>query len=213
MSKDLGYYVKLDYPVTLKRCQENGEVYFLAEISILPGCMSHGKTPNEAMEMIEEAKETWIRSCLEDGYEVPEPRDEEEYSGRFVVRIPKSLHKNLAEMARRENVSLNQLVVSLLSANATREAFNFQEAAGRDRWVRELVKNWLPSYCVVSQGPGGNVVVSFDPAFHQEEVQIWDVDEAKSIPKLENPFFARQKIQIEHSATEQSGETKQPELV
>ncbi|MBI3014630.1 MAG: toxin-antitoxin system HicB family antitoxin [Candidatus Tectomicrobia bacterium] len=213
MSKDLGYYMKLDYPVTLKRCQEDGEVYFLAEISILPGCMSHGKTPNEAMEMIEGAKETWIRSFLEDGYEVPEPRDEEEYSGRFVVRIPKSLHKNLAEMARRENVSLNQLVVSLLSANATREAFNFQEAAGRDRWVRELVKNWLPSSCVVSQDPSGHFLLSIDPTSHSGGVETWDAQLTKPIPKLENPFFALQKIQAPYSTTEQFGETKHPEQV
>jgi hypothetical protein len=37
------------------------------------------------------------------------------YSGRFVVRIPKSLHRQLAETAASESVSLNQLVLTLLA--------------------------------------------------------------------------------------------------
>jgi len=52
----------------------------------------------------------WIEVALEEGIPVPEPRREEEYSGKFVVRLPKSLHHKLAQIAEREGVSLNSLV-------------------------------------------------------------------------------------------------------
>ena len=49
---------------------------------------------------------------------LPEPdvrSSREEYSGKFVVRIPKSLHAALAAEAEVEGVSLNQLVVAKLA--------------------------------------------------------------------------------------------------
>ena len=44
------------------------------------------------------------------GQAIPEPAPKEEYSGKFVVRLPRSLHRQLVESAEREGVSLNQLV-------------------------------------------------------------------------------------------------------
>ena len=59
---------------------------------------------------------SWISVALEDGREIPEPRDIDSYSGRFLVRIPRSLHADLARTAEQEGVSLNQLVAAALSA-------------------------------------------------------------------------------------------------
>ncbi|HXT04816.1 MAG TPA: toxin-antitoxin system HicB family antitoxin, partial [Casimicrobiaceae bacterium] len=44
---------------------------------------------------------------------VTEPLDR--YSGKFVVRVPRSVHARLARKAKQEGVSLNQLVSSVLS--------------------------------------------------------------------------------------------------
>ena len=115
---DIQYYKSLHYPAQLTRHVDNGEEYWLAEILDLPGCMADGATPNEAMESVEEAKELWISAHLEDGYEVPEPSDAREFSGRFVLRIPKSLHRSLALEAKREGVSLNQNIMTRLAATA-----------------------------------------------------------------------------------------------
>jgi antitoxin HicB len=65
--------------------------------------------------MIREAMEAWISSALEDGDPVPEPRPTEDYSGRFLVRLPSSLHSMLDKGARREGVSMNQYVTALLA--------------------------------------------------------------------------------------------------
>lgn len=52
-------------------------------------------------------------------YRIPEPDDLEKYSGQFKLRLPKSLHRQLAEHSRREGVSMNQYCVYLLTKNDT----------------------------------------------------------------------------------------------
>ena len=58
-----------------------------------------------------------LQAALEDGLPVREPDDLENYSGQFKLRIPKSLHRSLAEHARQEGISMNQYCVYLLSRN------------------------------------------------------------------------------------------------
>ena len=113
--KNLEYYLKLPYPVQLTHQREDADEYWLAQILDLPGCMSDGVTPDEAMENLEEAKQLWIETQLEDGFEVPEPTGPDDYSGKFLVRMPKTLHGRLAAQAKREGISLNQHVIVLLS--------------------------------------------------------------------------------------------------
>ncbi|WP_246105352.1 toxin-antitoxin system HicB family antitoxin [Sporomusa termitida] len=48
------------------------------------------------------------------GSDIPEP-EVEEYSGKFNLRIPKSLHKDLVIKAKAENISLNQMATYLLA--------------------------------------------------------------------------------------------------
>jgi len=62
----------------------------------------------------------WLQVSLEDGDPIPEPRPEEEYSGKFVVRVPRSLHRQLVEEAERDGVSLNQYVNVALASAVTR---------------------------------------------------------------------------------------------
>lgn len=69
---------------------------------------------NNIGEMIEEAMLLWIETELEDGALIPEPRPLHDYSGRFVVRMPRSIHRDLVSAAKREGVSLNAFVNSIL---------------------------------------------------------------------------------------------------
>ena len=110
--KPLEHYLNLKYPVTFEAAPEGG--YFV-QIKDLPGCYSQGETLQEAMEMIEEARQLWLESAYENGLDIPLPREDREYSGKFNVRFPKSLHRRLEQMADREGVSLNQFLVSTLS--------------------------------------------------------------------------------------------------
>lgn len=110
--KDLSYYMNLKYDYALHFDQDD-QIYVI-KIPELKGCMSHGETPKEAIEMIEEARELWLEAAMESGVEIPEPNDKD-YSGKFVVRVPKSVHRTIAETAKEEGVSLNQYVLSKLS--------------------------------------------------------------------------------------------------
>ena len=67
--------------------------------------------------MVKNAKRTWIKAAIEEGIEINEPDSLEDYSGQFKLRIPRSLHKSLAEHSRKEGISMNQYCVYLLSKN------------------------------------------------------------------------------------------------
>lgn len=62
-------------------------------------------------------KKAWLEAALEEGVEIHEPDSLEDYSGQFKLRIPRSLHRLLAEHSQREGISMNQYCVYLLSRN------------------------------------------------------------------------------------------------
>lgn len=89
-----------------------------AQIPELPGCVAEGVTQQEALENLQEALVSWLSAALDSGTEIPSPRGEvepDEYSGRFSIRLPRSLHRRLAVRADTEGCSLNQLVSTLLA--------------------------------------------------------------------------------------------------
>ncbi|MGC8691336.1 MAG: type II toxin-antitoxin system HicB family antitoxin [Caldisericum sp.] len=114
LEKEVQKYMKLPYAIKL--IPEEDGTYFV-EVEEFPGCMSQGKTLEEALEMIKDAMEGWLESNIDRGLEIPLPDVLREYSGKFLVRVPVSLHKKLVSESRREGVSLNQYIVSLLSEN------------------------------------------------------------------------------------------------
>jgi len=112
-AKSVAYYMALPYTTVLRRDDE-GDV--VAHIEELPGCVAHGEDSHEALAILEEFKQAWIERCIAAGNPVPEPQIEEPLpSGKWLQRVPRTLHKKLARIAKREDVSLNQLVTSMLS--------------------------------------------------------------------------------------------------
>lgn len=120
--KTVEHYLQLNYRSSVYRDDEGD---FIIEVDDLPGCVTHGRSPDEAFRNLEEAKRAWVESRLAAGLEVPEPRQIEDYSGKVLLRMPRSLHRRLAEQSAAEGVSLNQYIVSLLSyASAGNRAFS-----------------------------------------------------------------------------------------
>ena len=113
MIKDLNYYMGLPYRIEIIREQEEGG--YVLHCPELPGCITCGETVQEGLEMLEDAKKCWFTACLEDGAAIPEPARLEDYSGQFKLRLPKALHKQLAQRSSEEGVSMNQYCVYLLS--------------------------------------------------------------------------------------------------
>jgi antitoxin HicB len=112
MEKNIDYYLGLPY--TRELIPEDSGIWFV-RIKELPNCMSQGNTAEEALLNIKDAMYGWIQGELEDGESIPEPREEEEYSGQFRTRIPKSLHRKLVETADLEGVSMNSYISTLLA--------------------------------------------------------------------------------------------------
>ena len=108
-------YLNLPYNIIIKHIKDNSGEYYFATVLELDGCMSDGATPEEAYANIREAMEGWIETKLEDGFSIPLPIDSEKYSGRFVLRIPKTLHARLAMEAAKDGVPLNQYALYRLS--------------------------------------------------------------------------------------------------
>jgi antitoxin HicB len=109
-------YLQLPYTIEIVHDRDDdGNEGFVAEVLELPGCVSQGATVEEAAARIYDAMDAWITVALEDGVEIPEPRNPDGYSGRFLLRLPKGLHAQLAREASREGVSLNQYVNTALA--------------------------------------------------------------------------------------------------
>jgi antitoxin HicB len=131
--KALKYYISLKYPVTIIPDITGG---YVAEIEDLPGCFSQGETLEETFTNIEEARQLWLESAYEDGLDIPEPRSEEKFSGKFIIRTPKSLHRKLDQIAKQEGVSLNQYLVATLARSV-----GMQEAQNIKTRKRKAFKN------------------------------------------------------------------------
>jgi predicted RNase H-like HicB family nuclease len=115
--KPLDFYISLQYPMRVDVDPDGG---FVISFPDLPGCITQADAPEEIGLMAEEARILWIETEYDSGADVPLPTLPTEYSGKFNLRLPKSLHARLAESAERDGVSLNQYVVMLLSMGYAR---------------------------------------------------------------------------------------------
>ena len=134
--KNVAHYMTLPYTTVLRRDEDNDVI---ARVEELAGCVAHGSDEAEAIENLRRMQRLWIEDCLENGHDVPMPAGESVLpSGKWVQRVPRSLHGRLVQMARKENVSLNQLVTSLLAQAAGGSAWEKgSESAPPRRFARE----------------------------------------------------------------------------
>jgi antitoxin HicB len=88
----------------------NSDGTWFARIVEFPGCMTEGTTADDALANLQDAMASWIEVRLEDADSIPEPASIDAYSGKFVVRVPRGLHRDLARRADVDGVSLNQFV-------------------------------------------------------------------------------------------------------
>jgi antitoxin HicB len=142
MKKNIEYYIKLPYKTIIIPDPYGG---FFVKVEELEGCMSQGETEEEALKNIKEAKELWLETAIERNIKIPEP-EMEEYSGKFVLRLPKSLHRKLANAAKKDNSSLNQYINYLLSErNQLCEIKNLIDKRIADIKIIKSEIEWLKS--------------------------------------------------------------------
>jgi antitoxin HicB len=158
-SPDTNYPVKIDF-------DEQDRLY-IAEFLDLPGCSATGETVDEAYQRAQRAKQEWLRVSSEQGLPIPKPSRAEEYSGRFLLRLPPSLHAMLAERAKLQASSLNQYAVHLLSGAVVGDSVSTQidqlkrKVAGLELQLSQLSRSFeLSRAPTVQQTLGTAVTVS-----------------------------------------------------
>jgi antitoxin HicB len=87
----------------------------LIEFLDIPGCMSDGETPEEAIANGRDALKACLMTLQEFGDPIPKPSSVPASSGQWRQRVPKSLHARLVIRAQQEGVSLNTLVTTMIA--------------------------------------------------------------------------------------------------
>lgn len=109
---DLKYYQELEWPVTLTQEHDDGD-YFVATIKEMPGLIATGDTPEEAIAESKDAANAWLLAAFDKGYKIIEPDDSDVYqnfSGKVSLRMPKTQHRRLTQLAKLEGMSLNSYI-------------------------------------------------------------------------------------------------------
>ncbi len=101
-----------NYPINISPVPADEGGGYMVSFPDLPGCIADGSTIDEAIAEAHDAFEAWVMAEQEDKGKLPLPKT---YSGQYVQRIPRSLHRQLAKRAENEGVSLNQLAATLLA--------------------------------------------------------------------------------------------------
>jgi antitoxin HicB len=130
-------YLNLNYPIELIRDEEGG---YFANHPDLPGCGAQGRTAEEAIANLDDARKLWIETRLEDNLPIPLPLSDEP-SGKILLRMPPPLHAELAKQALRQNVSLNLLLNMILADYAGSSGYRAELDAFRKsvETLKELV--------------------------------------------------------------------------
>ena len=64
---------RLSYPVVIQPLKDEDGGGFIATVPDLPGCMSDGETPEDALTNVQDAIEAWIEAAQDMGRKVPKP--------------------------------------------------------------------------------------------------------------------------------------------
>lgn len=124
MKKDLNYYLGLPYKIEVTPIHEEEGGGYMARLPQFGrlGIVGDGDNIEEAIEDLKVNKELRFKQYLDEGLAIPEPEKElDEFSGRFVIRMPKFLHGELSSQAQKNGISLNQYATTLLSMNLQKD--------------------------------------------------------------------------------------------
>lgn len=151
--KNMDYYMNLPYVTEVVELSEEdggGVVLCHPELGRL-STNAWGETYDEARGMLVEIKRELFERCLAENLPIPEPKGEDlqEYSGKMLLRMPRSLHKAVAEAAEDEGQSINAYIVGAL-LKTTERAETVKEIAKTlcpqlEKAVRVAMLNFWPT--------------------------------------------------------------------
>ena len=139
IAKSPNEYLKKPYSRIVIPDEESGT--YTAQILEFPGCVTEGKTPQEAYERLEDVALSWIEAALDMGQDIPSPWSTYDYGGKVALRLPKGLHKQVALAAERDGTSLNQFIVMAISEKVGASKFYNYLVEEFDRRLAQTAAN------------------------------------------------------------------------
>jgi len=112
---------QIDYPFEIRPLSAEEGGGFLISYPDFSECISDGETLEEALRNGKDALKATIAVLKAKGLPVPAPNSGGIASGKFVARVPKTVHARLATRAKAEGVSLNTLVLSFIAEGLGRK--------------------------------------------------------------------------------------------
>ncbi len=109
------------YPFLVRPLSKEEGGGYLIEFPDLPGVISDGETPEEAIRNGQDALAAALMTMQEFGDPIPKPSHGTSASGQWRQRVPRSLHARLVSRAQQEGVSLNTLVTTLIAEGLGRK--------------------------------------------------------------------------------------------
>jgi predicted HicB family RNase H-like nuclease len=183
MERDLEYYLKLPYiieVVPIPESEGGGYIARLPEIGRL-AITGDGETPEEAIDDLGSVKRDRFAEYLKNGIAIPEPdKEREDYSGRFLLRIPKILHRQLVVGAKENSTSLNQYATYLLASNfhLDRQNDQFETIRLELDGMREDI--WTINYSYVGDPNGLYEGLDVDFEGEEEKATIYEFPKLKA---------------------------------
>ncbi len=104
-----------DYPFEVRPLSEDDGGGYLISFPDFAECISDGATVEEALENGRDALQATIATLKARKLPVPAPNSGGIASGKFIARVPKTVHAQLATRAKAEGVSLNTLVLTFIA--------------------------------------------------------------------------------------------------
>ena len=100
------------YPFQVYQSKVEQHVFWVAKSTALKGCVGQGDTAEEAISELEANEQDWLETAKEVGIPIPAVPVEasQEYSGKLTVRIAPGVHRDAAQIAKAEKVSLTQYI-------------------------------------------------------------------------------------------------------
>ncbi len=112
MKKNLEYYLNLNWSYRFEWSDEDN--CYIASVAELPGCISDGKTIEEAAKMIKDALKSHISTMINHGDKINEPPRPEEYKGKILLRTTPQKHYKLVKKANAQGKSLNKFLDEII---------------------------------------------------------------------------------------------------
>lgn len=162
----------MKYNFRVYQTEANGVRFWIAESSDLEHCVGQGTTPEEAVDELEQNELTWLEVAQQFGDEIPREsiKSSVQYSGKFTVRLSRTLHRKLSERAEEDGISLNALVSEALSSYVNGPSKAQQEVAN------EFLRNLSDTFRTVSIAIGTASVIMADalPSSHLISTRMYE---------------------------------------